>query len=175
MLHKRRFFLKWISIIIAYMCIFLLSYEYGTNRRHNYVEEVTTEPRHLAIKRLFHDHVEYLNSSMILKMIKKELKHVLPFEMNNTNNKTSVIRHGLVVFYDFSNHHILFQQFLWLYSSWIQLHQHSHIRNDLILFISSSTIPDNFKKLQNITKKLNNKNQFIIYPCVTLIDSILNK
>ncbi|CAF0796986.1 unnamed protein product [Rotaria sordida] len=175
MLHKRRFFLKWISIIIAYICIFLLSYEYGTSKRHIPVEEVTNEPRHLTIKRLFYDHVEYLNSSMILNMINKELKQLLPFEMGNTNNQTSNIRHGLVVFYDFSNHHILFQQFLWLYSSWIQLRQHTYIQNDLILFISSSTIPNDFKKLKNITKSLNNKNQFIIYPCTTLIDSILNK
>ncbi|CAF3630250.1 unnamed protein product [Rotaria socialis] len=176
MFFKRSFFLKWASIAVAYMCIFILSYEFGVTRRYIHAEEVTTEPRHLIINRLFHDHAEYFNSSMILKMINKELKHALPFEIDSTSsNRSSIIRHGLVVFYDFSYHHLLFQQFLWLYSSWTQLRPHGHIQNDLILFVSSSTIPDDFKKLENMTIHLNHKNQFIIYSCTTLLDSLVNQ
>jgi len=173
MLYKRRFCLKWTSILIAYICIFLLSYEFGTNHRHVHVENVTNEPRHLLIKRLFLDHGEYLNSSMILKMLQNELKHPLSFDINDNINQTDIIHHGLVVFYDYSYHHIYFQQFLWLYSSWIQLHENLHIKNDLILFISSPIIPNDFQKLVNFTHM--NKNQFLIYSCQTLIDSVLNK
>ena len=72
-------------------------------------------------------------------MIKNELKNPLLFDINNNINETSIIHHGLVVFYDYSFHHLLFQQFLWLYSSWIQLQENSYIKNDLIVFISSST------------------------------------
>ena len=71
MLNKRKFCLKWTSIIIAYLCIFILSYEFGTSKRSAHVEEVSSEPQHLTIKRLFHDHLEYLNSSTILEAIKK--------------------------------------------------------------------------------------------------------
>ena len=103
------------------------------------------------------------------------MEYPLPFEIPSTKNKTSIIRHGLVIFYDFSHHHILFQQFLWLYSSWTQLRSHPYIQNDLVVFISSPTIPDDFKKLRNLTKTINRKNQLRIYRCTTLIDSILNK
>ena len=175
MLHKRTIFLKWTSIIIAYTCIFLLSYEFGTSRRHYQVEQVTHEPRHITMKRLFYDHVEYLNSSMVLKMINKELRHSLPLYIGDTNNRTKLLRHALVVFYDFSNHHLFFQQFLWLYTSWIQLRSHSYIQHDLVLFVSSTIIPNDFIKLKNHTKSIHNKNEFIIYSCTTLIDSILNK
>lgn len=175
MLNRRRFFLKWISIIIAYICIFLLSYEFGTTNRQISREKTTTGPRHLLIKRLFNDHGEYLNSSMILKMIHKELKYPLKFDINNDENETSIIHHGLIVFYDYSNHHLYFQQFLWLYSSWIQLDKNRHIKNDLIVFISSSIIPNDFEKLLNLTKTSNTHNQLFIYPCQTLIDSILKQ
>lgn len=170
MLHARRFVLKWISILIAYICIFLLSYEFGASRRTTDLQRVTTEPHLLKIKRIVYDNKEYLNSSVILQMIQQEFKYSLPFKIDH--NKTSMIRHALVVFYDYSYHHMLFQQFLWLYSSWVQLPRHAYIKNDLILFISSPTIPNDFQKLENITK---HENQLIIYSCLTLVDSILNK
>jgi hypothetical protein len=176
MLYKRRICLKWTSIIIAYLCIFLLSYEYGISIRQVDVEEESIEPQHLTIKRLFHDHGEYLNSSEILKMIKLELAYSFSFDTYSANNEASMTRHALVVFYDYTYHHLLFQQFLWLYSSWCQLHSHTSIQNDLIVFISYPIIPNEFLKLENLTTTIKtNKNRLFIYPCLTLIDSILNK
>jgi hypothetical protein len=112
---------------------------------------------------------------MILPMIENELKHRLSFDIDDSIKQNSIIRHGLVVFYDYEYHHLYFQQFLWLYSSWIQLQENSQIKNDLILFISSPIIPNDFQKLLNLTKNSHHKNQFFIYPCQTLIDSILNE
>lgn len=177
MLYKRRFYLKWISIIVAYICIFFLSYELGTKNRQNSVKQTTSLPRHLLIKRLFNDHGQYVNSSMILQMIYNELNHPLLFDNNDKTNteKKSFIRHGLVIFYDYSYHHIYFQQFLWLYSSWMQLTKNFHIKNDLILFISSPMIPDDFQKLINLTRHTHKYNQFLIYPCQTLTDSVLQQ
>ena len=176
MLNRRRCCLKWTSTIIAYICIFLLSYEFGTNHRYLIEQTVPTEPStHLLIKELFHDHPPYLNSSMILPMIEQELKHRLPFEMDNSINRKSPRHHALVVFYDYSYHHVYFQQFLWLYSSWRQLRKNDRIQNDLIVFIASFNIPDDFKTLVNLTRRSSDQNQLLIYPCQTLVDSILDE
>ena len=177
MLFKRRFCLKWTSIIIAYICIFLLSYQLGTKQRRISVELVVREPVHLIIKRLFNDHLEYLNSSMVLSMIREKLKQPLHFDATataNRNRTSAAVRHGLVVFYDFTYHHVFFQQFLWLYSSWAQLPQQKNIQNDLIVFVSSWDIPEDFRKLQNHTKTMDYHNRLKIFPCTKLVDSILN-
>lgn len=176
MLFKRRFCLRWTSIIIAYVCIFLLSYQLGTKQRRIPVEPVLREPVHLTIKRLFNDHLEYLNSSIVLNMIREKLKQPLHFNVNPITNRTStVVRHGLVVFYDFTYHHVFFQQFLWLYSSWTQLpQQRKNIQNDLIVFISSWDIPEDFRNLQNYTETRDSHNRLKIFPCTKLVDSILN-
>lgn len=173
MLNRRRCCLKWTSTIIAYTCIFLLSYQFGTN--HRYLLEETTSPEpsiHLLIKELFHDHPPYLNSSMILPMIEQELKSNLPFEMIDTSINR---HHALVVFYDYSYHHVYFQQFLWLYSSWKQLRENERIRNDLIVFIASLYIPNDFQILVNATRRSSSGNQLFVYPCQTLVDSILDQ
>lgn len=173
MLNRRRFCLKWISIITAYICIFLLSFQYGQSQRTIPTEESTTQSAQLIINRLFNDQVEYLNSSMILFTVKNELQTPLKFNYPINKNSNSILRHGIVVFYDYSHHYIYFQQFLWLYSSWKQLQDNEQIRNDLIVFISSTDIPIEFLKLRNSTTKT--KNKLILYPCQTLIQSILSR
>ena len=176
MLHRRRFCFKWTAIVIAYICIFLLSYEFGTNHRYILETNTPTEPPvHLLIKKLFHDHPPYLNSSMILPMIEQELKRHLVVDMDISTKKKSSTHHGLVVFYDYAYHHVYFRQFLWLFSSWSQLEENDRIHNDLVVFISSFNIPDDFQKLLNLTRKTSHRNQLLIYPCQTLVDSILDQ
>ena len=182
MLHARRHCLKWTSISVAYLCIFLLSYDIGTTHRDasiepEVIEKAVSEPRYLVMQRLFQDRIEYLNASAILDMVHRELNQSLAVDSGRTRraNTTASERHGLVVYYDYTHHHIYFQQFLWLYSSWLQLSRSTNVRNDLVVFISSSSIPNDFVQLQNRTPTTQHANQFLVYPCVTLVDSILKQ
>jgi hypothetical protein len=173
MLNKRRFYLKWTSIVIAYLCIFLLSYQFGSSRYFLANDQIVYESRQHLIEQIFHEHIEFLNSSMIYQMINEEIKHpLLLVNVNRTRHETQrIVRHGLVVFYDFSYHHVFFQQFLWLYSSWCQLTSMSNIHNDLIVFVSSATIPHEFQTL--IDQCRQQDKQLKIYSCPSIVDTIV--
>lgn len=163
--------MKWSSIVIAYICIFLLSYELGTSYRRRHRRTVPTEARHLTIKRLFHDHGAYLNSSIVRHMIDEELQKPLSLPKNRGRSQS----HGLVLFYDLTYHQTYFHQFLWLYSSWLQLPSSSIIQHDLIVFLPSITIPKDFQKLLNYTKQnAHHRNQLKIFFCPTLIDALID-
>lgn len=164
MINRRRTCLKWTAILVAYFCIFSLSFQYGVYRRRlsEKIIESEQEPRHVMFKRLFFDHGEYLNSSTIMTMIDKEFSQTIDIE-NFTSTISTPIRHALVVFYDFSWHHTFFQRFLWLYTSWTQLSFDERIQNDLLVFVSSSTVPDDFIELQQEHFKLGQRNQLKIF------------
>ena len=173
MLHRRRCCMKWSSIVIAYVCIFLLSYQLGSSFRpsRRSAEVEPAEPRHLKIKRVFHDHGPYANSTVVRRMIDYEFSQSISWKKSRRASRS----HGLAVFYDYTYHQTFFHQFLWLHASWSQLSSSSIVRNDLIVFISSKTIPDDFQKLINSTRRrTSNGNQLKIFHCPTLIDSLLN-